>query len=194
MVSADVHTLVKMLGYEHSFRRRHTEFIRRVLLKRRRRKRRRSVLFGNSLFYFRNRKRTVPDLLFNLIRKFFPDAFAVLLALISSFERRIFSLFVLQYRVEIPILVGNERLNFAFPVHNQPQRNRLNPARRKPVLDTVIEKRGKFVTDESVQNSARLLCVYEIIIYFSGFFQSVFNGGRRNFVKFDTVLAVLVKT
>ena len=50
--------------------------------------------------------------------KLFGNGFAALFILISSLERRVFSGFILQKRVESPITVRLERRNFAFPAES----------------------------------------------------------------------------
>ena len=138
VVAAHVHTFVEMLRNQHSFGRGHTVFIGSVLLERRGGERRGGVLFGYAALYLGDGKARGAHLALGLLRLLLAYALAALFELAHRLEGGILALFVLQERGEVPILVGHERLDFALSVNNQAQGDRLHPARREAVLNSVV--------------------------------------------------------
>ena len=151
------------------------------------------MLFGYAFLDFGDGERRVFDRLFDLVGKLFAYAFAVLFILVNGFEGGILLFLVLKHRVEIPVFVRHERLDFAFPVDNKTERDGLNSSRRKPVLYAVVQKGRKLVTHQPVEYAPCLLRVHEVVIYLARIVKRVLDGGRRNFVELYSVLAVFVK-
>ena len=187
-----VHALVQVLRHEHDFGRGHAELIRRVLLQCGRGERRGRVRFGDALFDFGNDVRLAVQfgahrlvLLGVLGLEFFARLFGE-----ERLERGIFLGFILQLRRQVPVLLGHERLNFALPVHDEAQGDRLHAARRKPRMDALAQQRRELVADEPVEHAARLLGVDEVVVDLARMLQSVCDGGGGNFVEFDAVFAV----
>ena len=90
---------------------------------------------------------------------------------------------VRQKRGYVPIFGRNERFYFAFFVNDYSERDRLHAPRGKSVLYSFAKKGAELITDESVENSSRLLRIDEIVIYLSRIFQSFFNRSFAYFVE-----------
>ena len=61
--------------------------------------------------------------------------------------------------IDRPVLLGDERLDLFFAFTHQANRDRLHATRRQATLDLVPQDRADLVTDEAIQDPARLLRV-----------------------------------
>lgn len=70
------------------------------------------------------------------------------------------------------------------------RRDGLHAPAESPEWDALAQQGRKFVADQAVQHTARLLCVHEVVIDLARVFERVFDRRRRNFVEFDAVRPV----
>ena len=68
-----------------------------------------------------------------------------------------------------PIFFGLEAENFAFALDDHAQSDSLNAAGGNSSADLVPEQRADLITDEAVQDSARLLRIDDVLIDPAGF-------------------------
>ena len=104
--------------------------------------------------------------------------------------------FFTKFCVNGPIFFRFEGFNFALAVNNKFYRNGLNTARGKGrTAANVFPKEGaEFITNDSVKNSAALLCVNKVGINASGSGHSLFNAEMGDFVESNAVGRIHRKT
>ena len=67
-------------------------------------------------------------------------------------------------RRDVPVLFGNERVDFAFAVADELQRDRLHPARAQAAPDLVPEDGTDLVADQTIEHAPRLLRVDHLLV------------------------------
>ena len=65
-------------------------------------------------------------------------------------------------RLDRPVFLRNERADLVFAVHDQTGRNALHTAGGQTALDLAPEERRQLIADDTVENAARLLGVYQV--------------------------------
>ena len=101
-----------------------------------------------------------------------------------------FSVLRLERDVDRPVFLGNETVDLVFPVDDQTGRDRLDAPGGKTALDVLPKKRTQFITDDPVEDAARLLGVHQIQIDFSRRFDRRFDCVFGNFVETDAARLV----
>ena len=71
---------------------------------------------------------------------------------------------VREERVDRPVLLGCELLDLPLAVDDEPERDRLDPARGEAVADLLPEQRGHRVADEPIDDATGLLGVDEVLV------------------------------
>lgn len=88
---------------------------------------------------------------------------------------------------EVPVLLGDEGLAFAFSVNDEAQGHRLNPPCRQPPLDFGPQEGRDFIAHQSIEDAAGLLGVKERSAQIRGVRQGLAYGPRRDFVEPDAL-------
>jgi len=89
-----------------------------------------------------------------------------------------------KFSCNCPVFHWNKSINFAFPLNNQPQRNRLNPSRRKTIAHFFPKDGTDAVTHQAVQNSPGLLGIHKIHVNFPWMRKSILNRGLGDFMEY----------
>ena len=99
-----------------------------------------------------------------------------------------------ELRVDAPVLFRFEVPDLLLPVHDEPQRDGLDPAGGETAADLLGDERRDAVTDETVQDTARLLRVDEVLVDGPRMLHARFDAGLGDLVEGDTVLVLEIET
>ena len=67
-------------------------------------------------------------------------------------------------RRDVPVLLGDERVDLALAIADQLQRDRLHAAGAQAAADLVPQQRADLVADQPVEDAARLLRVDHLLV------------------------------
>ncbi len=84
-----------------------------------------------------------------------------------------------------PVFLRLERANLALALHDEPQRHRLDPARREPGLDGLPENGARLVAHQPVQHPARLLGINLGLVDITGRTKCFLDGVLGDLVEED---------
>ena len=110
------------------------------------------------------------------VRKHLPDLFLRLqfcflpILSVKMGGQRLFHPVHLKIRIQCPVFLGNERIDFILTVGNNTQRHGLYPAGGKASFDFFPQERADFIPDHTVQTSPRLLFIDQVHVNVSGIF------------------------
>ena len=99
-----------------------------------------------------------------------------------------------ELRVDAPVLFRFEVPDLLLPVHDEAQGHGLDPAGGETAADLLGDEGRDAVTDETVQDAARLLRVDEVLVDGPRVLHARFDAALRDLVERDTVLLVQVET
>jgi hypothetical protein len=88
-------------------------------------------------------------------------------------RRRVAGFFLCEVRFDRPECLGLECADLVLPFHDQTKRDGLNASGRKAAHDFAPQKRRKFVSDETVEDPARLLGIHQIFINGARMFERI---------------------
>ena len=83
----------------------------------------------------------------------------------------------------MPVLLGNELFDFAFPIGDQLQRDRLHPPGTETAPYLVPQQRADLVADEPIQDPACALRRHHLLVNGSRVEERLLNGLFRDFVE-----------
>ena len=112
------------------------------------------------------------------------DCFVVLFSEVRFENGRLLSV---QADVDGPILALLEGADFAFPFHDKPECDGLNPAGGESAADFVPEQRRDFVADQAVENAASLLCFHQMDVDGHRGFERFLDGVRGDFIEHHAI-------
>ena len=92
--------------------------------------------------------------------------------------------------VNRPVFFLFERLDFAFALDDEAQRNRLHAAGGETSPNLVPEQRGNLIAHEAIENAPGLLRIHEILVDVAGVLESFTDGALRDFVESDAADAL----
>ena len=90
---------------------------------------------------------------------------------------------MLELGFEIPVAAAAKGPPGPFPLHQQADSNRLNPPGREPPRHLFPQQGGEGVTDEAIQDPARLLGMNKLHVQITGLIQSFADGFLGDLVK-----------
>ena len=99
-----------------------------------------------------------------------------------------------ELRVDAPVLFRFEVPDLLLPVHDEAQGHGLDPAGGETAADLLGDEGRDTVTDETVQDAARLLRVDEVLVDGPRVLHARFDATLRDLVERDTVLFLHVQT
>ena len=88
-----------------------------------------------------------------------------------------------EVRVNRPIFFFLERLDLAFALHNQTQRDRLHPSGRKAATNFIPQQRRHLISHQPVEHAPSLLRVDQVLIDGSRMFKRRLHRALGNFVE-----------
>lgn len=108
--------------------------------------------------------------------------------------RREFGVFLaFKYCVEQPVFFAYKTSYLVFAVDYHSRCDRLHPSCGKAAADLLPKQRRELVADETVQQSARLLCIDKIAVNITGFSDALGDYLFCYFVKCNTSLLFHLK-
>ena len=88
-----------------------------------------------------------------------------------------------QVCVQLPEFLRHELADFPLTLNDQAHGNRLNPASRQAPGNLGPEQRRNHVTHNAIQEPARLLGIYPVVIQLTGVLERFLDGPLGNFVE-----------
>ena len=88
-------------------------------------------------------------------------------------------------RGDSPVLAWMERLDLAFPINDEPQRDRLHSPCGEAAAHLAPQHRAESVADDAVQDASGLLCVDQLHIYGARVVEGFLDGRGRDLVEDD---------
>jgi hypothetical protein len=86
-----------------------------------------------------------------------------------------------------PILLGTERFPLLFPVADQFHRDRLDPPHAQAAADFLPQQLAALITDDSIQNTPRLLGMHQFHVDLPWRLQRTFDSRFRDLVEEDPI-------
>ena len=99
-----------------------------------------------------------------------------------------------QFQGHRPEFIGNEALDFLFPVADELDRHRLHTARTKPLAHLAPEQRTKLVAHDTVQHASCLLCIHTIQIDWPRLLHCCLYSRLRDLIEYDTAVILSIES
>ena len=181
--SCHVHALVQLLGDHHGLLRREAQLPGRLLLQGGGGEGRGGIALLLRLFHVGNVKFLPVDVADHGKGLFLIFQLPLLFLAPVAGDKGAGLAHAVQCHVQRPVFLGLERPDFIFPVNHQPGSNGLDAACGQTPPDLFPQQRRKLIAHDSVQDTPRLLGVYQIIVNIPGVADGLLDHLLGDFVK-----------